>query len=97
MQFTEFTEHKKSLKRSLDQFMIGPTLIALSSCSLEQPRPIAISYLIDRCPSGQNDEQFQEDSKRVCQALAKGLVPGNEFGVIPVTGEPVLYLADAFE
>ncbi|MCA2685580.1 MAG: hypothetical protein IM504_13210 [Microcystis sp. M038S2] len=83
---------KKSLKRSLARFMIVPTLIALPSCSLGQShRPIAISYLLDQSASAQNDEQFQKDRKRVCQAIAKGLVPGDEFGVIFVTGESALF------
>lgn len=67
-------------------------LIALSSCSLEaQSRPIAISYLIDKSASAENDEHFQMASKRVCQALAKGIAPGDEFGVLSVTGEPALF------
>jgi hypothetical protein len=83
---------KESLNRSLLRFMTVSILIPLASCSLGQShRPIAISYVLDQSASAQNDEQFQKDRKRVCQAIAKGLVPGDEFGVIFVTGESALF------
>lgn len=65
---------------------------AFSSCSFGQRRSnVAITHLIDKSISAEENERFQVGIRQVCQAIASTIQEGDESSVIPVTGDPPLF------